>query len=318
MQSGPRKRRPKKPKLLPKLFKEIRVVFKSGYVAIIGKPNVGKSTLINAILGERLSIVTHKAQTTRHKITGILNSDDAQIVFLDTPGYHVSKKSLNQAMNEVVDMVINDADVICLMLSADEKDEDIEKELYDRINKANVLVVINKADLVDKSSFADIARRYKDQWNVSELVFLSAKRKEGVSELVDMIKERLPEGPAYFPDDLYTNHSVRFMVSELIREEVFLQLRQEVPYSTAIVIEEFKEAESEGAVTKIHATIMVEKDSQKSVVIGKGGQQIKSIGKKAREKIEELVGTRVYLELFVRVQKDWSRDMHKVREFLGS
>jgi len=289
--------------------------FKSGYVALIGRPNVGKSTLLNAILGEQLSIVTPKPQTTRHRITGILGGEESQIVFLDTPGYHRSEKPLNVVMNEVVNSVIDDADVVCLMIAADIRDVDIERELFKRIGSAKCVLVINKADLISREKFDGIASQYRDTWGADEVVILSALKDEGVRTLVDAIRERLPEGPAYFPDELYTDHSVRFLAAELIREQLFLQMKQEIPYSTAVEIEEFKDPTEDNPVTRIRAVIIVEKDSQKGMVIGKGGRRTKEIGKRSREKIEKLVDGKVFLELFVKVEKDWTKDFDKIRRF---
>ena len=291
--------------------------FKSGYVAIIGRPNVGKSTLLNAILGEQLAIVTQKPQTTRHRITGILNQQDAQIVFLDTPGYHESKKPLNQVMNEVVGKVIDDADVVCLMVEANQKDAEIEKELFDRIGAERSIIVVNKADKVNRDRYEKIAQHYKNEWNAKELVILSALKNEGVITLVDAIKGHLPQGEPFFPDDIYTTHPMRFIAAELIREQVFLQMQQEIPYSAAVRIEEYKDATEENPVTLIKAAIIIEKESQKGMVIGKGGDRIKEIGKKAQLKIEELVGSKVYLELFVKVEENWTKDSGKIRELMG-
>ena len=291
--------------------------FKSGYVAIIGRPNVGKSTLLNTMLGEQLAIVTPKPQTTRHKITGILNQNDAQIIFLDTPGYHESSKPLNQFMNEVVDSVINDADVVCLMVEADNRDVEEEKELFDRIGSDRTIVVVNKADKVNRDKYNDIALRFKNEWGAKELAIISALNNIGVITLVDAIKKRLPEGEAFFPVDEYTTHNMRFIASEIVREQVFLQMQQEIPYSTAIRIEDYKDATQENPVTRIKAVIVIEKESQKGMVIGKGGARIKEIGKRARQKIEEIVGGKVYLELFVKVEENWTKDGGKIRELMG-
>ncbi|MBT3180950.1 MAG: GTPase Era, partial [Deltaproteobacteria bacterium] len=262
--------------------------FKSGYVALIGKPNVGKSTLMNAMLGEELSIVTKKPQTTRHKIAGILNRKGVQVVFLDTPGFHKSRKLLNIAMNDVVDSVIDDADVVCLLVSADQKDLSIEEGLIKRIGLSKCILVINKSDLITKEKYDGLAKRYKELWSVQEIIILSAVRGDGVDVLVDSLVERLPEGPAYFPDDVFTDRSVRFLAAELIREQLFLQMQQEIPYSTAIEIEDFKDPTEDDLITRITASIVVEKASQKAMIIGKGGKRIKQIGTEARKKIEEL------------------------------
>lgn len=290
------------------------MAFKSGFVAIIGRPNVGKSTLLNSILGERLAAVTQKPQTTRHKISGIYNSDDAQIVFLDTPGYHRSRKPLNQVMNEIVDSVIADADVVCLMLEATERDLHMEKGLFDRIGADRCIVVANKSDLVNPAHFEELSAHFRNEWKAKEMVFISALTGEGVVALIKALKERLPEGEPFYPTDIYTSHPVRFIAAEIIREEVFLQMQQEIPYSAAVEIEDFKDPKEGDDITRIRASIVVERDTQKGMVIGKRGERIKEIGTKARRKIEDLVGGKVFLELNVRVEKDWTKDDRKIRE----
>lgn len=290
------------------------MTFKCGYVAIVGRPNVGKSTLLNAILGERLAIVTPKPQTTRHRIVGIMNAPGAQIIFLDTPGYHRSSKPLNRAMNDVVDAVIGDADVVCLMIEAGQGDTDIEEALFERVGAARIVLILNKCDRVGRERYDSLAQRFRDEWGVRELVILSALKNQGVLTLVDAIRERLPEGAPLYPDDIYTEHPVRFIAAELIREQVFLQMHQEIPYAAAVEIEEFKDPTPERPLTAIRAAIIVEKESQKAMVVGKGGSRIKAIGKRARLKIEELVGGKVFLELHVRVEKDWTRDRDLIRK----
>lgn len=290
------------------------MTFKSGFVALIGQPNVGKSTLLNALLGERLAIVTPKPQTTRHRITGILNEDDCQIIFLDTPGYHESSKPLNQAMLEVVDAVMNDADVMCVMVEPGSPDPKLDRRLFERAKAERTIVVINKADTVSKSEFQKMAERYRDEWGAKEVVVISALKDLGVASLIDAIKERLPEGPAYFPQDEYTDLNMRFIVAELIREEVFTQMQQEIPYSAAVTIDRYHEPRVGERITEIAATIVVERESQKGMVIGKKGARIKAIGKAARVKIEELVEGQVFLELNVRVEKNWTKDDTRLKE----
>lgn len=289
-------------------------MFKSGYVALIGRPNAGKSTLTNAIVGETLSIVTKKPQTTRHRICGILTDEEAQIILIDTPGYHRSQKPLNVVMNEVVEAVMGDADIVCLMVSASQKSFDIEKGLFEKIGPEKCVLVVNKSDLVMRDRFDEIAARFRDVWGVREMVILSALKGDGVGHLIEVIKERLPEGPEYFPRDLYTDHSVRFLVAELIRRQLFLQLHEEIPYSTAVEIDEFKDATEEDHITRIRASIVVDKESQKGMVIGKKGERIKEIGKRSRLDIEELVDGKVFLELQVRIEKNWTKDSRKIKD----
>jgi GTP-binding protein Era len=290
------------------------MTFKSGFVAIVGQPNVGKSTLLNAILGERLAAVTQKPQTTRHKILGIYNDDDAQIVFLDTPGYHRSGKPLNRVMNEIVDEVIGDADVVCLMVDASANDHGVERSLFERIGADRCLVIANKADELMRDQFDERSKLFRDAWGAREMLFISALKEEGISTLIEVLKERLPNGEPFYPTDIYTNHSVRFVAAEIIREEVFLQMHQEIPYSAAVEIEDFREPREQGEVTRIVATIIVEKASQKGMVIGKGGERIKTIGMKSREKIEKLVDGKVFLDLRVKVVKDWTKDIDSIKK----
>ena len=293
------------------------MVFKSGYVAIVGLPNVGKSTLLNAIIGEQVAIVTSKPQTTRHRISGILNTNKSQVVFLDTPGFHSSPKQLNQVMLEVIGKVISDADVICVMVEPRSEQPELEEVLWNKVKSDKAIVVINKSDTIEKREFDSIGKRIHEEWGAEEIVILSALKREGVAELTQAIVARLPEGPPLFPQDQYTEQTLRFMAAEIIREQVFLQMHQEIPYGTAVQIEEFKEPRKEGEITKIRAVIVVEKDSQKGMLIGKRGVRIKEIGSKARQKIEEIVGSKIYLELFVRVEENWTKNPQKIRELMS-
>jgi len=284
-----------------------------GFAAIVGRPNVGKSTLINSMLGERLAIVTPKAQTTRHRIMGVLNDGGSQVVFLDTPGFHLSEKPLNKAMNEVVDAVIDDADAVLLLIDARNPEDPMERGLYDRIGSKRCIVVVNKSDLVGRDTFEGIALALRDGWGAREVVFISALTGDGVPQLIQAIKQRLPEGEPFYPDESYTTHPVRFLAAEIIREQVFLRMHQEIPYSAAVEIEEFKDPKAADDITRIRAAIVVERESQKGMVIGKGGRSIKEIGTAARKGIEELVGGNVFLDLRVRVQKDWTKDPEAIK-----
>ncbi|MBI4212237.1 MAG: GTPase Era [Deltaproteobacteria bacterium] len=289
--------------------------FKYGHVALVGEPNVGKSTLLNKLVGEQLAIVTPKPQTTRHRIAGIINREDAQIVVLDTPGFHFSSKPLNVAMLEVVDNVLQEADVICLMLDPKAMNAQLNKRLFDRIPKEKVIVVINKADTITHDEFEKMATSIHTDWGVKEIVVISALHDIGVSHLISLIIDRFTEGQALYPRDAYTQHPTRFLAAEIVRAQVFLQMGEEIPYITAVAIDEFREPTAENSVTLIRAAIVVEKESQKAMVIGKHGARIKEIGVKARLQIEDLIGSKVFLELFVRVEKQWTKDRDKIKEF---
>ncbi|MFH1654103.1 MAG: GTPase Era [Pseudomonadota bacterium] len=287
-----------------------------GYVSIVGRPNVGKSTLLNAILGEKVAIVTHKPQTTRRHLSGIYSDDDSQIVFLDSPGFHESGKPLNQAMIDEVAKVISDADVICVMFEAGIFPTDQDEKLWEIATRKETICLVNKADLLNKDEVGQFAKRLKELLNPSDILFISAKNNDGVKELVAFLKTRIPEGEAHFPKDEYARHSVRFLTSELIREQLFLEVHQELPYSIAVQIDEFKEPQEANGLTVIKATIFVERESQKPMIIGKGGKKIKEIGTRSRGEIEKLVGTKVFLDLHVKVRKDWTKDPRAVKELL--
>ncbi len=290
------------------------MVFKSGYVALVGRPNAGKSTLLNVLLEEVLSIVTHKPQTTRHRITGIVNHDDAQIIFLDTPGIHESTKALNVAMNQVIDRVLEDADIICLLIPANSREFNFSSTLLKQLAGKRCIAVMTKSDLIQMNQYEAIATRIRAKLSIDEIIFISAQKKNGLDILFNSIKSHLPEGPKYFPEDVYTEQSTRFIVSELIREQVFLQLGQEIPYSCAVSIEMYEDPKHDSDLTRIHAAIVVERTSQKSMVIGKKGSRIKKIGERSREKIQDLIQGKVFLKLFVKVEKNWTKDDRQIND----
>ena len=289
--------------------------YKCGHVAIVGQPNVGKSTLLNTLVGAPLAIVTPKPQTTRHRIVGLLNRDDAQIIFVDTPGFHKPKKTLNTLMVEIVDQVIPDVDVACLVIAPKLPLSPLDQHLFDRIGADRCIVVINKGDLVDQKNSDAIARATHEQWGAKEAVVISALHGLNVHLLVKTIQERLPQGPALYPTDTYTSHPTRFLASEMIREQVFLQMGDEIPYQTTVDIESFQDATEEDPITRIEASVFVEKESQKAMVVGKGGRRIKEVGTRARHKLEELVGGKVFLKLTVRVDEEWSQNPTKLRDY---
>ena len=289
--------------------------FKSGFVSIIGRPNTGKSTLLNSVLGEKVVIVSEKPQTTRNKIRGIKNMENAQIIFLDTPGIHKAKGHLNEFMVKEAMSALEDMDIIIYLVEATGKIKD-ELFIIESLKKVRcpVLLGINKIDMVRKDSILPLMDEYSSVYPFREIIPLSARKGEGMDELFRCIVELLPEGPKYFTEDILTDQTERFVVAEIVREKVFELTREEIPYSTAVIVERFKENPGKRIIS-ISATINVERDSQKGIIIGKGGAMLKEIGTRARIDIERLLGTKVYLELFVRVRKDWTKDAKSLKEF---
>ena len=289
--------------------------FKSGFVSIIGRPNAGKSTLLNSILGEKVVIVSEKPQTTRNKIRGIKNMENAQIIFLDTPGIHKAKGHLNEFMVKEAMSALEDMDIIIYLVEATGKIKD-ELFIIESLKRVRcpVLLGINKIDMVRKDSILPLMDEYSSVYPFREIIPLSARKGEGMDELFRCIVELLPEGPKYFTEDILTDQTERFVVAEIVREKIFELTREEIPYSTAVIVERFKENPGKRIIS-ISATINVERDSQKGIIIGKGGAMLKEIGTRARIDIERLLGTKVYLELFVRVRKDWTKDAKSLKEF---
>jgi GTP-binding protein Era len=290
-------------------------LFKSGFVGIIGKPNVGKSTLLNCIIGEKVAITTYKPQTTRDRIMGIKNSDRGQIIFLDTPGIHRAKTPLNKYMVSTALNTFTDVDVILFIVDAETRFNEEDSLIVNSMATITVPVIllINKIDLVAKERLLPLIDELKDLFSFRDIIPLSALKGFNVDTLVNVIWDLLPEGPEYFPDDMYTDSSERFLAAEIIREKVMLLTHQEIPYSTAVVLESFKEDETKNLI-RMRATINVEKNSQKGIIIGKKGSMLKEIGKQARLEMEKFFGMRIFLELFVRVSKDWTRNERLLKE----
>ncbi len=284
--------------------------FKSGFVSLIGRPNVGKSTLLNRLLGEKIAIISPKPQTTRNRILGIKNLPHAQMIFLDTPGIHRSKTMLNQSMVRTALATLQEVDTICLLIEADFPDHEENDWILENLRKVAqpVFLAINKIDRVPKENLLPIMERFSRKRPFEQIIPLSALAGEGVDILVDELMKILPAGPRLFPEDMVTDLPERFLAAEMIREKVFLLTREEIPYSTAVVVEEFKEREEKNLIV-IRATIQVERDSQKGILIGGKGRMLKEIGRLAREEIEALLGARVFLELWVKVERDWRDDM---------
>jgi GTP-binding protein Era len=289
--------------------------FKSGFVGIIGRPNVGKSTLLNTFLGEKVAITTPKPQTTRNRILGIMNTDSGQFVFLDTPGIHRAKTPLNVLMVKSAMGTFGEADVLLLLVEADRGLHDEDSLILESLKgiKIPVILVINKIDLVKKETLLPLIDTFKDLYAFEEIIPISATKGFGVNRLTDILWRLLPEGPKLFPDDMITDRTERFIAGEIIREKILLLTRQEIPYATAVVVEAFKEEEERNFI-RIQASIIVEKDSQKGIVIGKKGAMLKDIGRQARKDLERFFNARIYLELFVKVRKDWTRDERQLKE----
>ncbi len=288
---------------------------RSGMVTIVGPPNVGKSTLVNALLGQKISIVSAKPQTTRNRILGIVSGPDHQIVFIDTPGLHTSSALLNQEMIRLAAETLTEVDVIVFMVDAAAPRPAQDKIARDYLTGTTIptILLINKVDKVDKARLLPVIAAYEKLHDFTAIIPISALRNDGCDRLLSTLVDLLPLGPRYYPDDIPTDASERFIVEEIVREKVFKLTGQEIPYSTAVVVESFKENEKKGIVT-IHATIIIEKKSQKGIVIGKGGAKLKQIGEAARGDIEELLGCRVLLKLWVKIKKNWTKDPRMLKE----
>lgn len=278
---------------------------KSGFVAIVGRPNVGKSTLLNRVVGQKIAIMSDKAQTTRNKIQGVYTTDDAQLIFIDTPGIHKPKHRLGDFMVETAYSALREVDVTLFMISADQKRGKGDDFIIERLRQSQtpVFLVINKIDKVHPDALLAIIEDYSSQMDFAEIVPISATEGNNFETLMNLLIDEMPEGPQYFPEDQITDHPEYFIVSELVREKVLLLTRDEVPHSVAVVVDSMKRDHND----KVHiqATIIVERDSQKGIIIGKGGKMLKQIGTKARLDIEHLLDDKVFLELWVKVQKDW-------------
>jgi GTP-binding protein Era len=291
-------------------------VFKSGFISIIGRPNVGKSIFFNAVIGDKISIVADKPQTTRNKITGIKNYPDAQLIFLDTPGMHKPKTALNRAMVQAVTETIGDADVLVMLVEANSKVQPQDLLLIESLQavRVPVFLAINKIDLIEKKYLLPLMDQFSKLYGYRDIFPISALKEDGIDNLLDALKNELPEGPQYFPEDIMTDASERFIAAEFIREKITLLTKQEVPYASAVTVDLFKEDEEKNLI-RISATINVEKESQKAIMIGKKGAMLKNIGTQARLQMEKLFGARVFLELFVRVRKDWTNSDKMLKEF---
>jgi GTP-binding protein Era len=289
-------------------------MFKSGFVTIIGRPNVGKSTFLNKVLGKKITITSDKPQTTRNNISGIFTDEDAQIVFIDTPGIHKPKHKLGEFMTKEAIRTIGAVDLVMLMVDSTDNFSQGDQVLLEELKnvKVPVFLILNKVDVIeDIVRLKELVDRYKAAYKFAGIFSISALRGDNTDKLIEDIKLMLEEGPKFYPDDQITDHPEKFIVSELIREKVLRLTREEVPHSVMCLIEHIKPDESVENLLNIYASIIVERDSQKGIIIGKGGRMIKQIGTLARKDILDLLGTKVFLDLHVKVIKDWrNKDFH--------
>jgi GTP-binding protein Era len=291
----------------------------SGFVTIIGRPNAGKSTLLNSLVGEKLAIVTHKAQTTRSRITGIVNvkrkakRPAGQVVFVDTPGVHKPEDQLNKRMMQEVYDSLEGCDLILLIVDVTQKFGTGDEFVLDIVKRAKVktFLLLNKIDLFEKTKLLPTIETWTQRFDFAQIVPISAEKELGKEELLTSVVNALPEGPKYFPEDQITDQPERFIVAELIREQILINTAQEVPYASGVLIEKFEEGKK---LSRISAVIFVEREGQKAIVIGKQGAMLKHIGTRARQQIERILGVKVFLELFVKVREGWRDNVHDVDE----
>jgi len=293
--------------------------FRAAYVAVIGRPNVGKSTLVNRLLEQKLSIVSPRPQTTWHRILGIKNLPQAQLLFLDTPGLHRSEAAFNQSLNRAARKAIADADIVLWMIDAsrpdDPDDQLVLSELRDRQERdAPVILALNKVDLMEKPLLLPLMARWQEVYPFAEIVPLSALAGDNLDRLEALLVRHAPPGQPFYPPEELSDRPERFFIAESIREQAFALLRQELPYAVAVQIEGVRAREGRD-LTDVEATIYVEKQAQKGILIGAGGQTLKRIGERARPEIEELLGTRIYLRLWVKVREGWRKDPAALRHF---
>jgi len=288
--------------------------FKSGFVSIIGRPNVGKSTLLNSLVGTKVAIMSDKPQTTRNKIRGILSTEDYQIIFIDTPGIHKPRHKLGEYMVASAVNSLEEVDLILFMVDVSEEIGPGDEYIINILKKVStpVFLVINKIDLVKKTKIMEKIISLTSKFDFAEVVPVSAATRENLETLLKLIVQYMPQGPKYYPDDMVTDNPERFIIEEIIREKVLKTTRDEVPHSVAVQVEELNNKED---LTYIRATIYTEKDSQKGIIIGSKGQKLKEIGREARLEIENLFGNKVYLDLWVKVKKDWRKKEGALHQF---
>jgi GTP-binding protein Era len=290
--------------------------FRSGFVAIVGRPNVGKSTLLNQIIGQKIAIMSDKPQTTRNKIQGVYTTDEGQVVFIDTPGIHKPKTKLGDYMVKAASSALKEVDVILFLIDVTEEYGAGDQFIIDQLKQTNtpVFLILNKIDRVHPEALLPIMDLYRSKHDFAELIPVSALQGNNVSRLLEQIMNRMPEGPQYYPTDQVTDHPERFVAAELIREKILQLTREEIPHSIAVEIEQMQVRET-GNTVYIGAVIYTERDSQKRIIIGKNGRVLKEVGQLARREIEALLGSKIFLELWVKVKKDWRNRVQQLRSF---
>lgn len=289
--------------------------FKSGFVAIVGRPNVGKSTFMNYVLGQKIAIMSDKAQTTRNKIQGVYTKEDAQIVFLDTPGIHKPKHELGEFMVKSAYSALKEVDAVLFMVNVSEKRGPGDDFIIEKLKgiKTPIFLVLNKIDLVTPEVLLERVESYKDALDFAGVFPISVLQGNNVNELMEGLINALPEGPQYYPADQITDHPEYFVVSELIREKILQLTQEEIPHSVAVTVDKMQKDEFDKV--HVYANIIVERKSQKGIIIGKGGRLLKEIGTRARRDIQQLLGNKVYLELWVKIEKDWRKRKSNLQEY---
>lgn len=290
--------------------------YKSGFVSIIGRPNVGKSTFINRVIGQKIAIMSDKPQTTRNKIQGVYTTNQSQTIFIDTPGIHKPKHKLGDFMMKVAQNTLKEVDLVLFMINAEEGYGRGDEFIIERLKQTNtpVFLIINKIDQIHPDELLPLIEQYKKLYPFKEIIPISALQGNNIDTLLQQIEDLLPEGPQYYPEDQVTDHPERFIITELIREKVLHLTREEIPHSIAVVMDTLERRENNAAIY-VGATIIVERNSQKGIVIGKQGSMLKEVGKRARVDIEALLGSKVFLELWVKVQKDWRNKASQLRDY---
>ena len=294
-----------------------KTTFKSGFVAIVGRPNVGKSTFLNRILKQKVAIMSDKAQTTRNKIQGVITDNDSQMIFIDTPGIHKPKHELGKFMTDLALGTLNEVDMVMFMTPANEKIGPGDRFIIEHLKRVKkpVFLVINKIDTIKKDELMEVVANFKKEHEFDGVIPISAVTGENIDTLLTVVKENLEEGPQFYPTDFITDHPERFIISELIREKVLHLTHEEIPHSVAVVIDEIYRDHDRKDLINVSATVIVERKSQKGILIGKQGKMLKEIGTLARKDIVNLLGSKVYLELWVKIQKDWRNKKVHLTDF---